>query len=460
MQAKTTKRRKIRGGLLDRNGTWYARWSSNGKSYMVSTGVKVGEKGSKEAARAVLEEKLAPFKIKSDADRKAAFANRAAEAEGAVDVIRAAEDAEKARIPLADAWKEHPYEWSQPKKPDSPIHRLSPRNVRENECAWERFVSWVKETHGTGLAMQDVTPAMAQAYADSLKAEGLTASRHNLLLTVAGVMYRLAGVPSPFVAVKKLKPQAAESREPFTREQVKRLLAAASGEWKGFLSTLYFTGLRAGDAVQLKAEQRDRAKGKLRVLTSKTGAKVEQLENPELTAILEEVAPKVKKGFLFPKLAQDYQRNPAGLSQRFTRYVARLLGETEETEEGARFEAFETTAERVGGKRRISRYGLHSMRHSFASHAAERGVPLAVVQKYLGHASEAITQIYANHATDEAARELVAAVRLDDEKEDADPAPAPAPAPIDAATLAAMLAGADAGTLEKVAELLKKGGEK
>lgn len=438
---------------MARNGVWYARWKSGEKQYKISTGVRVGEKGSKDAARKVLEERIAPFNIKAEADREAAFAQRAAAAETHAAEVREEEEAEKARIPLADAWERGPYEWSQPTRRKTRIHRLSPRNVRENECAWNKFTRWATQTQGEGLAMQDITPEIAQAYADHLKAEGLTPSRHNLLLTVAGVMYRIAGIESPFAGVPKLKPQQAESREPFTREQVKRLLAAASGEWRGFLAVLYYTGLRAGDAVQLKGEQRTR--GKIRVTTSKTGAKVEQLENPDLTAILEKVAPRRKKGYLFPHLAEDYERNPAGLSQKFTRFAGKVLGEQEENDEGATFKAFDGTAERKGGKRRISRYGLHSFRHSFASHAAERGVPLAVVKKYLGHASEAITAIYAQHATDEAARELIAAVRLDDEEGGAGTPTGTTP---NAANVAAMLTAATPEQLAKVAALLK--GEK
>ena len=464
------KHRTIKGGLFERNGVWYAQWKSGGKHYKISTGIRAGEKGAKDAARKVLEERLAPFNIKADADREVAFAQRVAAAETHAAEVREEEEAAAARIPLAEAWERGPYEWSQPTRRKTAIHRLSPRNIRENECAWNKFVRWAEQTHGGGrteeegkLAMQDITPEMAQDYADHLKAEGLTPSRHNLLVTVAGVMYRIAGLESPFAGVAKLTPQQAESREPFTREQVKRLLAAASGEWRGFLAVLYYTGLRAGDAVQLQGEQRER--GKIRVTTSKTGAKVEQLENPDLTAILEEVAPRRKKGYLFPGLAEDYQRNPTVLSQRFARFAGKVLGEQEEAEEGGKFTAFDGTAERKGGKRRISRYGLHSFRHSFASHAAERGVPLAIVQKYLGHASEAITAIYAQHATDEAARGLIAAVRLDDEETrsadtDGDKADTATPATKDAATLSAMLETATPEQLARVAELLAGEGKK
>lgn len=396
--------KKVKGGLVARGGVWYARWVADGKGHLVSTGERVGVDGAKDRARKILAEKVRPFQIKDGADREAAFARRVLDAE------RKAEDASAALAPtvlVKDAWAKGPYEWSQPTRSRKTIRKLSPRNIHENECAWGRFSRWIRERRGDEVAMADVTEEDAQAWADSLVAEGLTPSRHNLLLLVANVMYRIAGIPSPFAAVPKLTKQEPEHREAFTRSQVKRLLSAAEGEWRGFLAVLYYTGLRVGDAALLKAECRRADRMKTR--TIKTGARIDQLENPELTAILQDVAGDVKQGFLFSALAADYSRNPAGISQRFSRFAAKVLAE----EDGAKFDGTEPRP--GGGRRRVSRWGLHSFRHSFASHAAEKGVPLPIVQRYLGHATATITQIYAMHASDEAARALVKAVSLDDD---------------------------------------------
>jgi integrase len=48
----------------------------------------------------------------------------------------------------------------------------------------------------------------------------------------------------------------------------------------------------------------------------------------------------------------------------------------------------------------------HALRHSFASHAVMRGVSLYAVQQLLGHASSAMTQIYAHLAPDHLASEV------------------------------------------------------
>lgn len=76
--------------------------------------------------------------------------------------------------------------------------------------------------------------------------------------------------------------------------------------------------------------------------------------------------------------------------------------------------AFDGREERRGaGKRRVSRYGIHSFRHSFASHAAQAGVPLGVLQAWLGHSSEEITRIYTHYGRAEELAKVMRAVSLE-----------------------------------------------
>ena len=46
--------------------------------------------------------------------------------------------------------------------------------------------------------------------------------------------------------------------------------------------------------------------------------------------------------------------------------------------------SLETSVAIPGRKRKVTVYGFHSLRHSFASHCAEAGVPKAVVISILG----------------------------------------------------------------------------
>lgn len=397
--------KRVSGFLFERGGMWYAEWSAYKVRNRRCTGIAVGKgktekAGSRKRAEKVLADLVAPYRAATEADVRAGLAARQRAAEEVAEAEKARAAAVLARIPLADAWKRHPYTESQCTRGRLRVFRLSERNVTENKGAWDKFKRWAMGRLGDDAAMQDVTPEMAAEYSRWLQDQGLTPQRHNKLITTAGVMYRIAGVPSPFAGIPKLREPPAEHREPFTREQVARLLGAAEGEWKGFLAVLYYTGLRRGDAVLLRQEQRDRVHGKIRAVTLKTETLVEPVELPALTAILDEVC-RGRTGYLFPHLAAEYRQNPNGISDAFRRFMMRVLGE-----------GFEGREARKGGKRRISRYGLHSFRHSFASHAAAAGVPLGVVQRCLGHASAEITRIYTHYGDARALMNLLKGVEL------------------------------------------------
>lgn len=408
-----------------RGKTWWASWQAFGKREARSTGIKVGEKGSKGKAQELLDKWVAPYKAEDEAGTLAILVEKRdkakAKAEEAMAVIRA----EEARIPLAEAWERHPYTKSQKTRGRTTVHPLSPRNVRENQDAWWRFVDWARETYGAGHAMQDVTEEWAKRYARHLEKQGLTASRYNFLILVCKVMYRIAGVsPCPFDAVDRMKQQKPQHREPFTREQVARLLDAVENfkwdvpptEWRGFLAVLYYTGLRAGDGALLT--HATRRKGKIKTELLKTGEEVELDEHPALTQILSvcvESHPASRNDYLFPGLAKLYKTKGAhAISRRFEEYMAWALGETVVDEDGTEtFIPFDGREDRKNGKRRISRYGLHSLRHTLAAASAQAGVPIGTTQRWLGHSSPTVTRIYTDHEDEEQRRRLIAAIALD-----------------------------------------------
>ena len=74
-----------------------------------------------------------------------------------------------------------------------------------------------------------------------------------------------------------------------------------------------------------------------------------------------------------------------------------------------RWIGLKTSVKVEGRSRAISVYGFHSLRHSFASHCAEAGVPKAVVQSILGDECE-ILDAYYTHIGEEAQQKAIAAI--------------------------------------------------
>ncbi len=215
-----------------------------------------------------------------------------------------------------------------------------------------------------------------------------------------------------------------EERDAFEIEELRAILDAVqdSTPLRALVVIAACTGLRTGDACLLEwteVDLRDPV-GFIRKKTSKTGKAVSIPIMPPLRRLLEEMKknppelppfrqwtevgqPKktdrtaeeiaALKLFVCPPLADQYQRNPSKLSRDFGD-VLEKLGIAKE--------------KKVAGRSRVHVFkDLHSLRHTFVYLAAEAGIPLAVVQGIVGHASQRMTEHYANHATDKAKAEAM-----------------------------------------------------
>lgn len=166
----------------------------------------------------------------------------------------------------------------------------------------------------------------------------------------------------------------------FDFDETDRLLAAADAEWHPFLLFQVRTGLREGEARALRWEDVDLVKGRVLVRrsiwqgiegTTKTGKEREVPLGPETIRALK--AHRHLRGKLVFCSAEGapltHSEMRAGLHR----------------------------ACRKAGLRQV---GMHTLRHTFASHLVMRGVPIKVVQELLGHASIKMTMRYAHLAPD------------------------------------------------------------
>ena len=102
--------------------------------------------------------------------------------------------------------------------------------------------------------------------------------------------------------------------------------------------------------------------------------------HPVLMNILLETGTDERKGYVMPECAGLYQRHPKVLSGRVKR-IFRSAG-------------IETATAGQDGPRKRALVSFHSLRHTFVSMSANAGVPLAVVQSIVGHATTDMTRHY------------------------------------------------------------------
>ena len=184
-----------------------------------------------------------------------------------------------------------------------------------------------------------------------------------------------------------------ELRRPMilSREEVHQVLESAQPfHNQVYFTTVYSCGLRLHEGLHLEIGDIDTQQMMLHVHRGK-GAKDRVVPLPEKTLILLRQYWKTHRHshLLFPATGQNHQQASTATSPMSRTSV-----------QGAFFKA----RLKAGiNKRGIS---LHSLRHSYATHLLEAGVPLPTIQRYLGHSHIETTMVYL-HLTPEGQREAI-----------------------------------------------------
>ena len=379
------KRGKGEGTLVLRGGTYQARWQVNGKIYVRSTGT-----GSKREAEKRLADFTADFRSRNEKHIVQCLAARVRGLDAEID--RMAD--ERAALPIMAAWTAYTRLQS---RPDT-----GPRTMEMYESQYWRLVEWLKANHPEVKTIQQVTHPVAEAFAEYI-ARNFTAGTFNkyrvLLRCVWNALAETARLKTnPWEAIRRKK-QTPHVRRALTADELKRVLAAASGEMRVLFAVGAYTGLRLGDCATLRWESIDMAARTLTVTPRKTARRglapaVTIPLHPSLYAVLDETPQGGRRGAVMPQTAALYDRDTATLAQR-TRRLFEDCGIA--------------TRQRDGSGRARVEVGFHSLRHTFVSMSANAGAPLAVVQSLVGHSTPAMTMHYF-HGTTDAARAAVNAL--------------------------------------------------
>lgn len=173
----------------------------------------------------------------------------------------------------------------------------------------------------------------------------------------------ILGVPREQLTVMIPRPRSGwKLPQVLSVEEVERLLKAArKPHHRTFLMTVYATGLRVGEAVELRARHIDSERGQIRVDSGKGKKDRYTLLSPGLLA---ELRAHWRREQLSDWLFMGrYGQGPMSVAAGQYMYKA--------------------AAQRAG----IAKTGgIHLLRHSFATHLLDNGVNLAVIQRLLGHA--------------------------------------------------------------------------
>lgn len=251
--------------------------------------------------------------------------------------------------------------------------------------AWRQFCLCMQDKGR--LCLGDVTDEDAAGYMSSLAPRWRQVAYH-----VLKNVYEGNEVPHPFGRKPARIAGDVQHREALTSEQVRSLLDVAEArthntdgrsicaEYPLFLRFLLYTGLRLGDAATAEVSQVDYFAETLERVMAKTGRRVTIPLHPSLVAGLP------RSGvYLFPEIRELYVRGKGAVTHQISKLM-RLAG--------------------ICGPKQA--YCAHSLRTTFAEFCAERNVPIAVIQSWLGHTSQEVTRIYARVESMRAKREALA----------------------------------------------------
>jgi site-specific recombinase XerD len=204
---------------------------------------------------------------------------------------------------------------------------------------------------------------------------GKAASTLNVAVSGLRFFYRFV-LRKPFAHIERAMPRVFKpKRRPkaYSQGQIKRLLSEGCPVLKhrAFLATVYGAGLRLNEACHLRPEHIERSRGQIRIEQGK-GRKDRYTVLPQtLLPILEEYwrSYRPSGGWLFPSSQEPNKPMPDGTAQKI----------------------FYNAVQRA---RLPDKGGIHCLRHSFATHWLELGLPLFVLKRLLGHTSLSTTATY------------------------------------------------------------------
>jgi integrase len=248
------------------------------------------------------------------------------------------------------------------------VHREIFELLRSNKVIFKNFN---KTVHIQRLS--ELTPEVLEEYKLARKQSGVQASTINReLITLKSALKKASEWKYASADVWGVRKMPEVKKHPvfFTLEEINKLMASADPLWKLIVYLGFYAGLRRGEMLSLEWQDFDFERHIMRV-TPKINWHPKDYEAREipLHTTLEEYL-KVWK-----KLSQNSSKvvpwnQP---SPYLTLYFSKLL-------------------KRTG----INKGSLHSLRHSFASHLAMRGIDLHRIGRMMGHSSVVTTQIYAH----------------------------------------------------------------
>ena len=263
------------------------------------------------------------------------------------------------------------------------VHHLeelkrSPQTVISHRDNLTRFYNYLTRIYNRPLYVDEISPDDFEKYIyDSPRGQNFSSSTRAVLTVAFKSFYSFCykkAICDNNVGKQVAWIKAKVKERPFLTEvEIKQIVAKLEvPAHKAVIQTLYYAGLRVGEALNLKIRDIAFDEGYMEIKTQKSIDNRKIPINKKLETILKEY------------ISQHRRRS----SKNDNVFVLGTRGTLSEHHLGRNLRK---AAKVVGIKTKVT---THIMRHSFASNLVALGADVVKVQKLLGHRSLATTNIY------------------------------------------------------------------
>lgn len=268
------------------------------------------------------------------------------------------------------------------------------------ERALNEFIAWAATEYPTLTSFSQVDQKTAIAYMEHVWRSGVSASTYNDKRNALGlIVKKLANKfeidPNPWRFTERQK-GVKQTRLPLTREQVNALWARLDDptglpypeELRCLVGLCLFAGMRLIDAARLKWSNLDFLAACIRYTPEKT-ARTSGVEAivPILPPLHRLVVKLPQSGeYVLAKVGAHYDRNPEYIKDRLIALIHEVTGAGKQQA-------------KAQCQRARSQYGVHSLRHTFATDAARAGVPAFYLSQMTGDTGQTLQRYYVKLGT-------------------------------------------------------------
>jgi integrase/recombinase XerD len=243
--------------------------------------------------------------------------------------------------------------------------RYSSRTIESYLTGLEMFFKYYNHKNPDEISQKEVSDFIN----DFIVKKGFSSSYQNQVISAIKMFYEISGRGRIIPAILERPRRGRSLPKVFSKDEITRILNSGRNQkHKLLLWMIYSCGLRRSEVINILLTDLDRTRSILHIREAK--GKVDRI-----VPVSEKVWQKIDE-YLSGYMPQKYLFE----GQNGGRYSTESV-----------YNVFKQALKKSGIKKDV---GVHSLRHSYATHLHESGLDIRYIQELLGHKSTKTTEIY------------------------------------------------------------------